>query len=59
MIFSIIENMSFSKNLSEAAELSLEGKIVQDADRIESIGANRHFACCLFRRWTWAPDCRS
>ncbi|EOS8041888.1 HD domain-containing protein [Enterococcus faecium] len=39
MIFSIIENMSFSKNLSEAAELSLEGKVVQDADRIEALGA--------------------
>ncbi len=39
MIFAIIENMSFSKNLSEAVELSLEGKIVQDADRIEALGA--------------------
>ncbi|MBF8807998.1 MAG: HD domain-containing protein [Enterococcus lacertideformus] len=39
-IFFIIDNMSFSKSLSEEVpELSLEGKIVQDADRIEALGA--------------------
>ncbi|MBE9886883.1 HD domain-containing protein [Enterococcus durans] len=39
-IFFIIENMSFSKGISEQAPvLSLEGQIVQDADRIEALGA--------------------
>jgi len=38
-IFHIIENMSFSKSLSDNVELSLEGKIVQDADRLEALGA--------------------
>lgn len=38
-IFHIIENMSFSKSLSDDVELSLEGKIVQDADRLEALGA--------------------
>jgi uncharacterized protein len=39
-IFFIIDNMSFSKGLSDKVpELSLEGKIVQDADRIEALGA--------------------
>lgn len=38
-IFHIIENMSFSKSWSDNVELSLEGKIVQDADRLEALGA--------------------
>ncbi|WP_206857381.1 HD domain-containing protein [Candidatus Enterococcus mangumiae] len=38
-IFHIIENMSFSKGLSGQVDLSLEGKIVQDADRLEALGA--------------------
>lgn len=38
-ILSIIDNMSFSKNLSEKQPLSLEGLIVQDADRLDAIGA--------------------
>lgn len=39
-IFFIIDNMSFSKGLSDTVpELSIEGKIVQDADRIEALGA--------------------
>lgn len=38
-IFAIIENMSYRKNLSQKTELSLEGQIVQDADRLDAIGA--------------------
>lgn len=38
-IFAIIENMSYSKGLAGKMELSLEGKIVQDADRIDALGA--------------------
>lgn len=36
----IIENISFSKELEEGkAELTLAGRIVQDADRIDALGA--------------------
>lgn len=36
----IIQNMSFSKEMSQSGEpLSLARKIVQDADRLEAIGA--------------------
>ena len=38
-IFAIIENMSYRKNLLQKNELSLEGQIVQDADRLDAIGA--------------------
>ena len=38
-IFDIIENMSYRKNLSQKTTLSLEGQIVQDADRLDAIGA--------------------
>lgn len=38
-IFDIIENMSYSKNLDKKQELSLEGQIVQDADRLDALGA--------------------
>ena len=38
MIFPLSKICPFLK-ISEAAELSLEGKIVQDADRIEALGA--------------------
>lgn len=38
-IFDIIENMSYRKNLSSVKKLSLEGQIVQDADRLDAIGA--------------------
>ncbi len=39
-ILHIIQNMSFSKEMSQSCEpLSLAGKIVQDADRLETIGA--------------------
>lgn len=35
----IIENSSYSKSKKSGIELTIEGKIVQDADRIEAIGA--------------------
>lgn len=39
-VFDIIENISFSKELGEGkAQLTLAGKIVQDADRIDALGA--------------------
>ncbi|SET87334.1 uncharacterized protein SAMN04487821_12654 [Enterococcus malodoratus] len=39
-IFDIIENISFSKELELGkAELTLAGQIVQDADRIDALGA--------------------
>ncbi|WP_218056611.1 HD domain-containing protein [Gilliamella sp. wkB112] len=39
MIFDIIENMSYRKNLNDKKILSLEGQIVQDADRLDALGA--------------------
>lgn len=33
------ENLSYSKNIEEKKKLSIEGMIVQDADRLDSIGA--------------------
>lgn len=39
-VFEIIENISFSKELEEGkANLTLAGQIVQDADRIDALGA--------------------
>ncbi|MCS8602640.1 HD domain-containing protein [Lactiplantibacillus pentosus] len=38
-IFDIIDHMSFSKSLNGVQKLSLEGQIVQDADRLDAIGA--------------------
>jgi uncharacterized protein len=35
----IILNLSFSKNIEKKQQLSLEGQIVQDADRLDALGA--------------------
>ena len=37
-VVQIVDNISFRKR-SDAAELTLEGKIVQDADRLDALGA--------------------
>ena len=38
-VLDIIQNLSYSKNLETKKELSLPGQIVQDADRLDAIGA--------------------
>lgn len=38
-ILEIMDRQSFSKNLQERQSLSLEGQIVQDADRLDALGA--------------------
>lgn len=38
-IFQIIDSMSYSKNLQEKQKLDIAGQIVQDADRLDAIGA--------------------
>ncbi len=39
-IFSIIENLSFSKELLQGAQVaSVEGRVVRDADRLDALGA--------------------
>lgn len=39
MIMYIINNMSYSKNLKKKITLNKIGQIVQDADRIDALGA--------------------
>ena len=38
-ILYIIQNLSFSKNIDQKQELSFLGEIVQDADRLDALGA--------------------
>ena len=38
-VLHIIQNLSYSKNLEKKRQLSLMGQIVQDADRLDAIGA--------------------
>jgi uncharacterized protein len=38
-IFYIIDNMSYSSNLTQQKELDINGQIVQDADRLDAMGA--------------------
>ena len=38
-VLDIIQNLSYAKNLETKKELSLAGQIVQDADRLDAIGA--------------------
>lgn len=47
-ILDIIAKISFSKNISSKKQLSLEGKVVQDADRLDAIGAIGIARCFAF-----------
>ena len=38
-VLDIIRNISFKKSFEKRSELSAEGKVVQDADRLDAIGA--------------------
>lgn len=47
-VMSIIDNMSFSKNVESKQELSKEGQVVQDADRLDAIGAIGIARCFMY-----------
>nr|WP_125607070.1 HD domain-containing protein [Lapidilactobacillus bayanensis] len=38
-ILAIIDHMSYSKNLQQHYQLSIDGQLVQDADRLDALGA--------------------
>jgi uncharacterized protein len=47
-VLHVIRNMSFTDNIGQRRELSNEGKVVQDADRLDAIGAIGIARCFAF-----------